>query len=471
VTGLARVRVRDLVILSAILLLSGWARLHDIGQQSYWYDEMVSLGFARAEEWSSVFWDNAPPLYYVFLKLWIAVFGLSEVATRSLSALFSIAATAWVVGVGFELRGRRGAWVSGLCHALLVLSIQYAQETRMYSLFELGTAANFYYLIRCMKMPSRRDLWGYGLTGLLLSLTHYLAVVPLALGGCSLLFQRSSKEGSSRLKPRVGLWVVGGLALLVIFYLLRFKWHFINWQVNKYHLEPDARWPLKPILSLAGGSAWTAGALGTLLLAGAKGARDRVQSAWLAAMVCAPIVLVTVVGLLGERALSLPRYYVYLTPYLAAWAGLSLCDLSAELSRRAALAFVSVFLVLWGIGGLGTAYEPRKEDWRSAARRVASTPRSVVYSYNFPGASFPYFKSFNLETHPWLYWSAAEPTALLGTVRARGAVWFVETASNAGYFSLIESWAGKEGLGVHLESMSGPGQPSLEMMMLYEKRY
>lgn len=58
-------------------------------------DELFSLAAGRAKTWSLLFrdWilpDTFPPLYPVLLKVWVALFGTSETAVRSLSVGFSV---------------------------------------------------------------------------------------------------------------------------------------------------------------------------------------------------------------------------------------------------------------------------------------------------------------------------------------------------------------------------------------------
>ena len=74
----------------------------------------------------------------------MALFGTGDVAVRSLSGLFSVAALplAWIVG------RRRGRLAAGLAHASGVLAmapfaLRYATETRMYSMVMLLVLAGY----------------------------------------------------------------------------------------------------------------------------------------------------------------------------------------------------------------------------------------------------------------------------------------------------------------------------------------
>src|SRR5512136_2567416 len=84
---------RALWSLAAILILAAAARFFQLDAQSFWNDEGTS---ARVAERSlplitaAAIGDIHPPLYYYALHFWRGIFGESEFALRSLSAVFGI---------------------------------------------------------------------------------------------------------------------------------------------------------------------------------------------------------------------------------------------------------------------------------------------------------------------------------------------------------------------------------------------
>ncbi len=150
---------------------------------SYWSDELWSVAASRAD-WGVLIhdWlipDVHPPLYQLLLKLWIGVFGAGEPATRSLSflvaALGLVAAALCSSGRG---AGRRLFTVAFLGTSPAFLF--YAQETRSYALsmtlstLMLGTAL----LLRQRTGRHEATLrWGFAISCLLLSLTHYFSLI------------------------------------------------------------------------------------------------------------------------------------------------------------------------------------------------------------------------------------------------------------------------------------------------------
>ena len=81
--------------------------------------------------------DGHPPLYFLLLKGWTALFGRGEVALRSLSLLFSCATLILLLATARRLFGRAAALFAGLFFVLSPVEIFHASEGRMYALLPL----------------------------------------------------------------------------------------------------------------------------------------------------------------------------------------------------------------------------------------------------------------------------------------------------------------------------------------------
>jgi 4-amino-4-deoxy-L-arabinose transferase-like glycosyltransferase len=146
----AQSTIRNLIVLALILALAAFLRFYRLDGQSFWNDEGNS---ARIAERSlqliteGAAGDIHPPLYYYLLHIWRGLFGASESALRSLSAVLGVA----LVGLTF-LIGRRafGAGVGLLAAFVATLNpfqIYYSQEARMYLLLAVIGAAATYALL------------------------------------------------------------------------------------------------------------------------------------------------------------------------------------------------------------------------------------------------------------------------------------------------------------------------------------
>lgn len=107
---------------------------------SLWIDEAISRGIAVhgvGEIPGLLRQDGSPPLYYLLLHGWIAAFGESEAALRSLSlvaALLTIPAALWA---GTVAAGRTAGWIAAALAAFNPFLTVYGQEARMYALVAL----------------------------------------------------------------------------------------------------------------------------------------------------------------------------------------------------------------------------------------------------------------------------------------------------------------------------------------------
>src|SRR5262249_32757355 len=122
----------DIVRLSAIGMLGGYLRFYHISYLSLWGDEAFSrfyyqtgLHFMWTQDLHS---ERSPPLYYTAIGAWIHLFGSSEAALRSLSAVASTFATFLIYLLGVELLDRKHAILAAALFALSATEIYYAQE-------------------------------------------------------------------------------------------------------------------------------------------------------------------------------------------------------------------------------------------------------------------------------------------------------------------------------------------------------
>jgi mannosyltransferase len=105
---------------------------------SYWSDEVATLRASRLS-WHELFAfvehkDAVHAAYYSLVKLWVGVFGESEVATRSLSAIAVAAAAAGLVVLVASVSSARTAVVAGLIFTVLPRTTSMGSEARSFAL-------------------------------------------------------------------------------------------------------------------------------------------------------------------------------------------------------------------------------------------------------------------------------------------------------------------------------------------------
>jgi 4-amino-4-deoxy-L-arabinose transferase-like glycosyltransferase len=214
------------VSLSAIAFFAFFLRLWGISQRSLWFDEGFSIWFSsQSNENLLGFWFNVepnPPLYYLLLKGWRAIFGDSELALRSLSAVFG-AATA--VGVAFAVRwiaptnvARHASLLAAALFSLDSVDLYYSQEARVYALFAFFlsvTLAAFAYVYRQLySAHDTRLVWFVALSAsaALVVWSHYIGLIYIFLFGLTLFCWWLVSDRSRHVF--VGLVVCAALFLL-----------------------------------------------------------------------------------------------------------------------------------------------------------------------------------------------------------------------------------------------------------------
>lgn len=201
--------------------------LRTYSRSALWLDEALTVNVARVplgDLHAALKVDGAPPLYYVLLHAWMAVFGTGDVAVRSLSAVFSLGA---LVAVWFGARrfatadGEAGpastavAWIAVVLIAANPYAIRYATEARMYSLAMLLVALGYLAITRAFDRASLGRLACVALIVAGLLYTQYWAIYPLAVTALWLAWNarpRSPRSGAAR--RVLGAFVAGGLLFL-----------------------------------------------------------------------------------------------------------------------------------------------------------------------------------------------------------------------------------------------------------------
>src|SRR5512139_2767685 len=152
---------RSLWSLAAILILAAAARFFQLDAQSFWNDEGTS---ARVAERSlplitaAAIGDIHPPLYYYALHFWRGLFGSSEFALRSLSAVLGVLLVGLTFLIGRKAFSAGVGLLAAFVAAINPFQIYYSQEARMYMLLAVIGAAVTFFLLRLLVCWSRSRL-------------------------------------------------------------------------------------------------------------------------------------------------------------------------------------------------------------------------------------------------------------------------------------------------------------------------
>ncbi len=277
---------RALALLVLLLLLAYALRLFRLDFQSIWWDEGISLHLATSSlsEIARDRLDNIhPPLYFLVLKGWLGLTGVTAFTGRYLSVLAAMVQVPLVFAFTRYLMARiqrgsgktRGhspgltlepvAWIAAALMVISPLSIIYGQEIRVYALLPLVFIA-LLWLGERMITGDRLDTRSLVLLGLVewvgLHL-HYIAVFGIAYIGIW-GFIHFARRRSSQLWRWIGLQVVVVLAGLPWFLAVLGNWQAVQAEASAGTFATDPV-PLPFLLAQVWAFQLTglAGALGT----------------------------------------------------------------------------------------------------------------------------------------------------------------------------------------------------------------
>ncbi|WP_254820962.1 glycosyltransferase family 39 protein [Haloglomus halophilum] len=197
-------RLRDPRLL-AVFALGAVLRLSQLGHESLWTDELITLEFVT--RWSGLeLLVNLPtaqphlPVYYLVLDAWVAVAGTSALALRLPSAVFGIAALPAMYLVVARTVDHEAGIVAALLLAVSRFHVRFSQEVRMYSLLVFLALLSVYLLLRVRETPTRRNLAGFAAVTVLLAYTHVFAVFVVAAEGLYVAYRLLTAEEAA-LRP------------------------------------------------------------------------------------------------------------------------------------------------------------------------------------------------------------------------------------------------------------------------------
>jgi 4-amino-4-deoxy-L-arabinose transferase-like glycosyltransferase len=217
------------ILLLAFLLLAAGLRFYRLDAQSFWNDEGNS---ARIAERSldliveGAAGDIHPPGYYLLLHCWRALFGQSEFALRSLSAVAGLALVALTYLLGHALFDEVTGTMAAFLAVISPFAIYYSQEARMYMLLSVLSAASTYLFLHALtgvRRPASRDprsgvIVAYILISVAGLYTHYAFPFVLLTHNVTFgLWWLVAARCSAHRWRWLGLWAVVQVVVVVLY--------------------------------------------------------------------------------------------------------------------------------------------------------------------------------------------------------------------------------------------------------------
>ncbi len=171
---------REWVILAGILMIAVSLRFFRLGHQSFWVDELMTIGSYSSPPdgvsyWKKLLWDIHGPLYSLIMHFWSMV-NASEYWLRIPGAISGVLSVffmhKWLKMIASDETALTGA----LILALNPMNLYYSQELRFYSLLTLFIILSMIAFKRFTGEPGKKTGVILGLTLGLACLSHFMAL-------------------------------------------------------------------------------------------------------------------------------------------------------------------------------------------------------------------------------------------------------------------------------------------------------
>jgi mannosyltransferase len=328
---------------------------YQIGRPELWRDELSSWSFAARPVSGLIATarnTGATQLaYYLLLHFWIAAFGSSADAMRTLSVLAMAGAAACVTLVGRQLAGPWAGLASGLAFALVPSVSRFAQEARFYALEVLVATLATLLLLRALERGSWRRWLAYAACVALLGYIDLVALSVLAghAAGAALRWKYD--------RDRRALWFIpaaaGGLAACAPLAV-------IGWS----QAHDQVAWIGRPGLDLTAFSFFfsnlfysTSVAAALIVLAVLAWAVARREAAFATAVAILPVAVVWLVSQ-GQYSYFFPRYLLLTAGAWAVLAGICLSRLDVRIAAAALVVIAAL-----GAGDQQVIRAPGAHSW------------------------------------------------------------------------------------------------------------
>lgn len=364
--------------LAGIALVGLMIRFVRIGAESIWLDESFSIWAAQqsfSEMMAIAKWDPHPPLHYLLLKIWMAVFGTSETSVRGLSALAGAGAV-WAIGhLFFTLRQTETGLYAASLLAFSPMHMWFSQETRSVTLFFLAAVLATATFLRVMQDPSWRNAAFYVLSAVFVFHTHaysvFLFAALLAIYLATSYFARAEVRLSF---PKfVALQVPVGVACLpwALFLLLESKSAIATLWMKK----PTMQTVIDAYEQMAGSMVLLVAVLALGVLAFAALRRQTPNHQRVALITGTALTLAMPIGGVIVSWMWRPIFLARaVIPALAGLIVLAALGLT-QLPRHLRIVGLGVMLFVSGLMLQGQLADLTKDDWRGAVGRINDEAR------------------------------------------------------------------------------------------------
>lgn len=219
----------EVFMILLITLVALGVRLLNIDKPfGLWYDEMLTYAISShsfpvgilKECWRL---DFHMPMYYIYVGLWMKLFGAADLSLRLSSVLWGVLCVPAFFYLGKIYKSKKLGYFLAVIAALSPIMIYYSQEVRFYSMLMFFATISLIYFLRILEIPSRRNFIFWGLANLVILYIYTMGIIFVGLE-VLVLFIYLKNSSKTLLKYLAGF----GLLSLPYFFLLGSYLHFSN---------------------------------------------------------------------------------------------------------------------------------------------------------------------------------------------------------------------------------------------------
>ncbi len=168
-------KINGWLIFALIFAISIILRLDGLSSYLPWADEYWSIEFSNPNApLLKLFSDPGnPPCFYILLRIWFSLFGISLVSMKTLPVLFGILTVIFLWAVLYKLFNLKTANIGLFIASVNIPLIYFSQETRSYIFQAMLTPVVVYFLIKIIKENNIKDYIIYGVLAAVLMNAHY----------------------------------------------------------------------------------------------------------------------------------------------------------------------------------------------------------------------------------------------------------------------------------------------------------
>src|SRR3989344_2234251 len=182
------------LLLALIIVLGAFLRIYGLGDESFWVDES-STAYGVKQTYSYIIHNinsyatltpeyfkaggGEVPLYYILIRFWAGINGLSEFSLRLFSAIFGILSLCVIFKIGKMIFNDKVGLLSAFIMSINHQHIFYSQEARNYSFLVFLTLLSFYFFIKALNNNKNLSWILYSLCAVAMIYTHYLSFLIL----------------------------------------------------------------------------------------------------------------------------------------------------------------------------------------------------------------------------------------------------------------------------------------------------